>query len=450
MSLKSSSSEKGEIFKVYFVDGSFKSIKVDPKKTTIEELWEIVSDKLGLTLGQAEFFFIWGIEEDLELLLFAESTINDCLKEWDDYKKRWSNRNREVEKDKTNVLKKTIKGLKKVPSAQMLMPSGNRSLTKVQSMSQILDATAGNRSGFRFVFRPTSIIHLRMERNIKSDVVTNLFYIEAVYNVVNSRYPCDFRTALDLAGLQAQVHLGDHNPDLHKPGHLGDAILKYIPRHLHNSKSLEEWEDLVYTEHKKHKGKTVIISQLLYLQLVRQWIYYGCTFFDAQYRPPTQGFYTQEFAGSVVIGINQYGIHIIDPLAMKVISVEFSKILDPYSDDSSFSFSEIQQDKKNPPKLFMFKTYQGDLINDLLHDWMAEIKHQTEALNAERKRQETIRNLEIENKSKRKSKRPGTFKKDEFQDGKSDSPKEEEKSPKQEKSEEKGKEEEKKGKEEEK
>jgi hypothetical protein len=50
---------------------------------------------------------------------------------------------------------------------------------------------------------------------------------------------------------------------------------------------MDEWEMMLYQEHAKHKGKSKTIAQMLYLQLVRQWPYYGCTFFRAEFKPGT-------------------------------------------------------------------------------------------------------------------------------------------------------------------
>lgn len=105
--------EKNELknlFKVYFVDGSFKSFKINPKETTVEELWEMVATKLGLSEEHSQYFFIWGIEEDLELLLFSESTLDEVINEWPGYMKKWSLRKQEEEQTNKNLLKKTVKG----------------------------------------------------------------------------------------------------------------------------------------------------------------------------------------------------------------------------------------------------------------------------------------------------------------------------------------------------
>lgn len=79
-------------------------------RTTIEEIWEIIGDKLGFTVEIAQNFFIWGFEEDLgvshsplsplctltdcacmlaELLLFADQTYEKARHDWPTYMKKW-------------------------------------------------------------------------------------------------------------------------------------------------------------------------------------------------------------------------------------------------------------------------------------------------------------------------------------------------------------------------
>lgn len=54
------------------------TVYVDPETTTIERLWEIVSEKVLLTPASAECFFIWQISKDLEILLYADQTVDDA------------------------------------------------------------------------------------------------------------------------------------------------------------------------------------------------------------------------------------------------------------------------------------------------------------------------------------------------------------------------------------
>lgn len=172
--------------KVYLIDGSHKSAHVNPYRTTIEELWEIIGDKLGLTIEVGVNFFIWGQEDDLgsklnlmyliaiELLLYTESTIHEVRAEWSNWYKKYSNTKRDKKKAST----------------------------------------------FKFLFKPTCIVPLRTERNSKSVEGTNLLYLQCAHNVVNSYYPCDIEMAIKLAGLQASICMGDRNPVIHQIGYL--------------------------------------------------------------------------------------------------------------------------------------------------------------------------------------------------------------------------------------
>lgn len=42
----------------------------------------------------------------------------------------------------------------------------------------------------KLTFRTTSILPLSQERNIKDPMAIHLFYIQAVFNVIESNYPC--------------------------------------------------------------------------------------------------------------------------------------------------------------------------------------------------------------------------------------------------------------------
>jgi hypothetical protein len=55
---------------------------------------------------------------------------------------------------------------------------------------------------------------------------------------------------------------------------------------------------------------------LAYLSIVRQWAYYGSTFFKARYIPAEAVYFKQEFEGKVRIGVNENGLHVIDPRKM--------------------------------------------------------------------------------------------------------------------------------------
>lgn len=75
-----------------------------------------------------------------------------------------------------------------------------------------------------------------------------------------------------------------------------------------------------------------------------------------------------------------------------MISIPHEHILDPRSNAKMLAFA-MRMGPKHPPKQFFFKTNQGELIDDLIHDWFAEYRKQHMMLEAERKRQASTMNL---------------------------------------------------------
>jgi hypothetical protein len=62
-----------------------------------------------------------------------------------------------------------------------------------------------------------------------------------------------------------------------------------VPEHLKKARPYQVWESMILQEHQRYRGKDKFIAQMLYLQLTRQWKFYGSTFFHAKYRPVNEG-----------------------------------------------------------------------------------------------------------------------------------------------------------------
>eukprot|EP01099_Mayorella_cantabrigiensis_P005713 TRINITY_DN4634_c0_g1_i1.p1 TRINITY_DN4634_c0_g1~~TRINITY_DN4634_c0_g1_i1.p1 ORF type:complete len:358 (+),score=77.58 TRINITY_DN4634_c0_g1_i1:54-1076(+) len=310
--------------RLFFIDGSYKSYSIDPDVTTVEQLWKMTVEKLELSDGDC--FFIWAHGEMLEILLFADSTISEVFSTWPQTEKKY--------------YEKKIK-LKDIPPPKLH-------------------------------FRPTSVLPQSREKNLKDDASVRLLYLQAVHNVIHSNYPCDEETAMKLAGLQLQEFVGDHQDDVHTTGYLiKNDLDQYIPQHLIKSKKESEWEELVLSEHKKLKGKEKTLVHRLYLQLVRRWAYYGSTFFKGQYRSATSIFMTQQFEGDVRIGINENGIHIVEPAQLKVDSFRPEEIESYKSSGDKFSF-KLTLKSERQIKEYVYKSKQADLIEELLLEWKEE------------------------------------------------------------------------------
>ena len=55
-------------------DGSYKTVRVDPKKTTVEDLWNVMCEKMGLSDDASSCFYIWGKGKKLGLFFHLLSS----------------------------------------------------------------------------------------------------------------------------------------------------------------------------------------------------------------------------------------------------------------------------------------------------------------------------------------------------------------------------------------
>ena len=254
-------------------------------------------------------------------------------------------------------------------------------------------SAAGTSGTFKLLFRPAAVLPLAVERKLRDPHAVRLFYLQAQYNIIHSNYPTNSAVAKQLAGLQAQAELGNYNASLHCPGFLSDAdILRYIPNHLVRSRTPRDWEALILAEHRTHAGKPVEMAHLLYLQLCRQWKYYGSTFFAVV--GPDSVYYIKDFEGPLRLGVNSFGLHIIDHKVQKSVSWAHDEIIgwelnhqegEDSGDGSDAIYIDVLVDGKRVEKVFL--TPQAELISDLLFDWVDELEAQEESLRATRERQ---------------------------------------------------------------
>lgn len=391
------------LLRVYFMDDSHKTLYVDPVETTIERLWELVSEKMLLSHESAECFFIWQISKEMELLLYAESTVQDAYDEWGKLLEQYGSK------------KSLTDDLKTVAAAVVNRPELVRSPTKVslqQSKSSTLKHSAsygskpkpastlarttsrvgtledGEVDDFKFVFRPTSVLPLSVEHSLEQPEAVHLLFVQAVHHVVNSNYPCLTQTAIILAGVQLQIQLGDQKQD--HIDHIKEALDHYIPEHLIEKRKQEEWVADIVNAHNLHKGKDNLALKKAYLEVVQQWPFYGSTFFRVKGVPSQTSFFKQEYQGTVVVGINHYGMHMIHPRALKFETWKFQDLVYWDSTPTTFCFEVVTGVKQEPTRTYTLKTPQADLINDLMHDWSEE--WQTTVNNNKSKRQSKVMN----------------------------------------------------------
>jgi len=360
------------------MDGSYKAIKLDPTRTSVEELWEILSDKLMLTPTSCVNFFVWGIAGDMELLLYTHQKVANVFTDWHIYEDRYNPQHKPTV---TRTIRTTLhsKISKSVTAMGFSSISPTRNTSKIFNSMVLSDSDA-----LRMVFRTTSILPLSIEQQFNDPGAVHLFYIQAVYNVVHSNYPSEIETAIELGGIQLQLTVGDRNQQLHTLGYLQeeDVLSQYVPEHLKSELTPADWESRLFTQHDAHRGKDPFVLKLEYLGKVRKWPHYQCTFFKAVYLAEGS-FYKQLFEGKVRVGVNQYGLHLIDPKILQIVMIRFREIINWGSERDVF-WVEVKEEnttrsllsiKKIPNKMYMFRSPQAELINDSMHDWKEAIEN---------------------------------------------------------------------------
>jgi hypothetical protein len=205
----------------------------------------------------------------------------------------------------------------------------------------------------RFLFKKK--IFLRDDdREMKDPVAKDLLYLQALHSVIESEYTCSVEDTIILAGLQVQVNYGDHNSN-HVAGFLSHNLKNFIPKHLITLKRPNEWEPLIFKAHERHIGKTVDTAKTEYLEIVKQWPFYGTTFY-----PPCKAIGNRKIPNRVTIGVNAEGILLLKPKDKELISTHpFTEICSWASSANTFSFEFGSQ---NESTKYTFETKHGAII----------------------------------------------------------------------------------------
>jgi len=291
------------IVRVHFLDSSFRAFAIDPN-ANIETLFKTVIDKIDLK--ESNCFSIFEQYGDYERCLESEEKVNDIMKQWKENGK---------EKDAKFLFKKKIFLKNETKEAQ----------------------------------------------EMQDPVAKNLLYIQAVYNVINSIYPCPSKdpekTAILLGGLQLHIVYGEHNNKTHVPGFLPQHDLRnFVPKDLYSSKKPLEWESALFKEHARHKNRAKEEAQTKYLEKVKKWRFYGTTFY-----PPCKTTNSgRRLPSKVIIGVNAEGILLLKPKDKSEIARHpFTEICSWASSSNTFAFEFGTQ---SDATRYTFETKQGSVI----------------------------------------------------------------------------------------
>jgi len=212
--------------------------------------------------------------------------------------------------------------------------------------------TAANKA-CAFVFKKK--IFLRDdEREMQDLIAKHHVYIQALHSVIESEYPCSVEDAIKLAGLQVQITYGDHRPGTHLVGFLSANLKQFVPKDLFGSKKPNDWESLIFKAHALNLGKSEEDAKTEYLDIVKQWPFYGTTFY-----PPCKTIGIKKIPAKVIIGVNAEGILLLKKDKELVSTHPFTEICSWASSSTTFAFEFGSQTESQK---YTFETKQGAII----------------------------------------------------------------------------------------
>ncbi|XP_063222592.1 myosin-I heavy chain isoform X2 [Bacillus rossius redtenbacheri] len=310
------------VCRFFFLDGRTKAIDVHPTDTASDAAYKL-AEKLGLR--NLDGWAIYQSRPDGEEHVRAHDYLYDVIAGWE---------------------MKQCKLATTTSAFATLSRRGN-------------SATLGSGEN-RFVFKRRLF---RTTRELSQDPVeVSMLYAQAVYSVVKcDDFPISEKVALQLAGLQAQVALGDPKDKL---DYYSD-VEAYLPRRILDARPAEQWIPTIAQAHRQYGvGRTELTAKVLYLSCVMQYPLYGTTMFHVTYR----GYWS--YGNSLILGVNSDGLMLIKPDDKFVLYEYRYQDVESIFLDPSDSFITVnlmrQQPDSNSHKCFVFETTQKSEIGSLI------------------------------------------------------------------------------------
>jgi len=108
-----------------------------------------------------------------------------------------------------------------------------------------------------------------------------LMYLQVFQNVLKGLYPYSEKAAVHLGAHQLQILYGDFNPVKHRLGFFDETTIKaFLPLFVVNSRPVDYLERRLFSVYSKLKGMKPQEGISKYLELAKQSVFYGGTYFD--------------------------------------------------------------------------------------------------------------------------------------------------------------------------
>ncbi|CAB4060937.1 unnamed protein product [Lepeophtheirus salmonis] len=263
------------VCRFFFLDGRTKALDIHPCDTA-QDVLQKLADKIGLQSLEGWALY-QSLPDDGDSHIPQHNYLYDIISEWELASQTQPNQ-----------------------PLNKLSPSRRNSFKK-------RDLGSGDN---RFILKKRLFTNTR---EIPSDPIeVSLLYAQAVHSVVKcDDLPVSEKVALQLAGLQAQVQLGEPKKYAHQPPEeVYRDVDGFLPQRIKKARFLTdgEWIPILSEAHTHYgSGKAEVVAKVWYLSCVMQYPLYGCTFFPSCYR----GYWS--YGNDIVIGVNADGILLIKP-----------------------------------------------------------------------------------------------------------------------------------------
>ncbi|KPM10210.1 myosin-VIIa-like protein 1, partial [Sarcoptes scabiei] len=309
------------VCRFYLLDGRTKALDLHPADTAADAVVALAT-KLGLR--NTDGWALFEVSSDGERVLRSHDYVADVLTIW-----------------------------------EMRVRSENKN-TGIQN-TQLSEAIPGN---CRFIFKK------RLFRNTneipRDPVEVGLLYSQAVHSVVRlDEFPVSERIALQLAGLQAQVLMGDFVEGRIRSY---EDVENYISARVRRAAghSSMEWAVKISDAHRLHGfGKGSLVAKVWYLSLVMQYPLYGTALFPAQFKGVLAIFGNQP----LLLGVHSSAILIVAAADKRILATyKYSEIesITIYPAESLLTLTLFKDGQENVNKCLTFETLQKDEIVSLV------------------------------------------------------------------------------------